>query len=82
MVKFSTIIGFARYLTDSRLTLAFNSLCSMEFLLCTVGDKLRGWDMEELHFYAEWDSMVYIWHGPGAPRDFTGEWMYIQRVGA
>lgn len=82
MVKFRTIIGFARYHTDSRLMLEFNSLCSMEFLTFTVSPKLLGWDMEQLSYFAEYDNMSYVWEGKGAPTDFTGDWSYVERVTA
>ena len=52
----------------------------MEFLTFDVGDQLPGWDMEELQYYAEYDGMRYSWEGQGAPTDFTGNWMYTERV--
>ncbi len=82
MVKFRTIISFARYFTDSRLTLIFNSLCSMEFLTFTVAAQLPGWDMEELQYFAEWDGMAYVWEGKGAPKEFIGDWQYLERTDA
>ncbi len=80
MVKFKTIVEFARYHTDSRLVLTFRSLLSIEFLFCDVGDKLPGWDMEQLEYYAEYDGMRYLWAGEGAPTEFMGPWTYMERV--
>lgn len=80
MVKFKTVISFARYHTDSRLMISFDSLCSIEFLTYDVAGNLPGWDMEELCFYAEYDKMSYVWDGSGAPKEFTGPWKYLDRV--
>lgn len=54
----------------------------MEFLTFDVGDQLPGWDMEDLQYLAEYDGMLYVWKGSGSPRDFTGDWLYLERVEA
>ncbi len=82
MVKFKTVIEFSRYFTDSTLVLTFNSLCSIEFLTFDVGDQLKGWDMTELQYYAEYDNMRYTWNGDGSPREFVGPWLYLERTDA
>ncbi len=82
MVKFRTIVGFARYFTDSKLTLEFNSLCSMDFLTFDVAPKLPGWDLAKLTYYAEYDNMIYVWADEKSPKDFSGSWTFLERTDA
>ena len=82
MVKFKTIIDFYRESTDSHLVLTFNSLCSTEFIVFDVGNQLPGWHVCQLQRFAEYDGMLYLWEGDGAPKDFTGSWLYLERTDA
>lgn len=77
MVEFGTYIELIRVNTDSLLVLSFRSLCSIEFIMSDIMSKYPEWQVCSVGHYAQYDNKRFHWHGPGAPKDFTGDWHFM-----
>ena len=77
MVHFRTKIHLYRYFTDSNITLNFCSLLSAEFLTFDLMSKFPDWEIAAVLYYAQFEGERFSWLGSGAPRDFTGHWIFM-----